>query len=43
MEAERWRQISVLFDAAMLRDVPDRAAFLRQACGDDEALRREVD
>src|SRR6266550_2067960 len=43
MEAERWRQISVLFDAAMLRDLPDRAAFVRRACGDDEGLRREVE
>ncbi len=43
MEAERWRQTSQLYHAALLRAVPDRAAFVREACGDDDALRREVE
>ena len=32
-----------LCDAALDRDVRERAAFVAAACGDDEALRREVE
>ena len=32
-----------LFIAALERDGPDRAAFLAEACGDDTALREEVE
>lgn len=39
---ERWRQVTELFHAALARDESQRAAFLRDACGDDEALRHEV-
>jgi tRNA A-37 threonylcarbamoyl transferase component Bud32 len=42
MTPERWRQVSELFHAALARDESQRAAFLRDACPDDEALRHEV-
>jgi serine/threonine protein kinase len=38
----RWRQISDLFHAALERDAASREAFVRDAAGDDEELRREV-
>ena len=41
MTPERYEQIGQLFHAAMERDPEDRAAFLAEACDDDE-LRREV-
>ena len=43
MTAERWRQVTELFDA--LIDVPaaDRAATLEKLCGTDTALRAEVE
>src|SRR6266581_9085943 len=43
MDADRRRQTSQLYHAALLRAVPDRAAFVREACGDDEVLQREVE
>jgi Tol biopolymer transport system component len=43
MEADRRRQTSQLYHAALLRAVPDRAAFVREACGDDDVLQREVE
>jgi serine/threonine protein kinase/predicted Zn-dependent protease len=41
MTPEQYEQIGQLFHAAMEREPADRAAFLAEACGDDE-LRREV-
>ena len=43
MEAERWRQIEQLYHSALEREESRRAAFLEQACGGDESLRREVE
>ena len=43
MEAERWRQTSQLYHAALLKAVPDRAAFVREACGGDDVMQREVE
>src|SRR5438552_207107 len=43
METERWRQTSRLYHAALLKAAPDRAAFVREACGGDDVLRREVE
>jgi serine/threonine protein kinase len=43
MTSERQRQIEEIFQAALDRDAPSRAAFLAQACAGDEALRREVE
>ncbi len=40
---ERWQQVERLYHDALERDAEGRAAFLAEACGDDEALRREVD
>ncbi len=41
--ASRWRRVEQICEAALERSGVDRAAFLRDACGDDEALRREVE
>jgi serine/threonine protein kinase/TolB-like protein len=43
MHPDRWRQIESLYHAALEREVSRRAAFLREASGDDEVLRREVE
>ncbi len=43
MDAERWRKIEKLYHAALESIAGDRARFLKQACADDEALRREVE
>jgi eukaryotic-like serine/threonine-protein kinase len=40
---ERWRQVTEVFHAALARDTAARQPFLDQACGDDAALRQEVD
>src|SRR5215468_10802667 len=43
MTPDRWQQISAIYDAASSRAGADRAAYLAQACGDDEELRRRVE
>ena len=43
MTPDRWQQISQLFHAALAREGDDRAAFLAEACGGDEPLRRELE
>ena len=43
MTPERWREIERLYHAALERSAEERAAFLTEACGDDGALRREVE
>ena len=40
---DRWRSVEELCHAALERDASARAAFLAQACGSDEDLRREVE
>ncbi|MCO6457083.1 MAG: serine/threonine protein kinase [Pirellulaceae bacterium] len=42
MNAERYAQAKRLFLQALDHEPPDREAFVRQACGDDEPLREEV-
>src|ERR1700683_3110102 len=42
MDPERYRQVEKLFRSALAREPSRRAAFLAEACQDDEALRREV-
>jgi serine/threonine protein kinase/Tfp pilus assembly protein PilF len=42
MKAERWKQVNDLFQSAVERAPEERAAFLDEACHDDEGLRREV-
>jgi serine/threonine protein kinase/Tol biopolymer transport system component len=43
MNDERWTVVDRLLGAALEQEPQKRAAFLRQACGDDEELRREVE
>ncbi|MEM6457431.1 MAG: hypothetical protein AAF772_20255, partial [Acidobacteriota bacterium] len=43
MTPERWRQIDALFHDALAQPAAARAAFLADACGDDDALRAEVE
>jgi hypothetical protein len=40
---ERWQHVEQLCHEALARDERDRAAFLREACLGDEALRGEVE
>jgi len=42
MTAERWRQISAIYNAAIARTGADRTAYVSSACDGDEDLRREV-
>ncbi len=43
MEPERWKRTEELYHRASGLAADGRAAFLRDACQDDEALRREVE
>jgi eukaryotic-like serine/threonine-protein kinase len=43
MTPERWRQVREIFHAALDRAVGERSAFLQDACGGDEALKKEVE
>jgi serine/threonine protein kinase/Tol biopolymer transport system component len=43
MKPERWRQITEIFHAALACDEAERAAFVGAQCGEDGALRREVE
>lgn len=42
MDAERWKRVSELFEAALELDAADRAAFLDRECGADDELRSQV-
>ena len=42
-DPDRRQRVEELCDAALDRDVSERAAFVAAACGGDEALRREVE
>jgi eukaryotic-like serine/threonine-protein kinase len=42
MTPERWREVEHVYQSTMDREPRLRAAFLCEACGDDEELRREV-
>src|SRR5689334_21810339 len=42
MTAERWRIVDAILQAALVCAPEQRETFVRDACGDDEALRREV-
>lgn len=42
MKAGQWQKVEQLYHAALEREVEGRDAFLAEACGDDEGLRREV-
>ena len=43
MASERWQRIEQIYEAALQRSANERRAFLESACGDDGALRREVE
>jgi len=43
MKRELWRRAEELFHAALERPAEARRAFLDEACGDDEELRRQVE
>jgi serine/threonine protein kinase/TolB-like protein/Tfp pilus assembly protein PilF len=40
---ERWRRLEELYHTALARAESERAAFLAEACADDETLKREVE
>ena len=40
---DRWQRVESLCHAALARPAGERATFLTEACGDDEALRAEVE
>jgi eukaryotic-like serine/threonine-protein kinase len=43
MDSERWKQIDEIFHAALDREPSARAAFLAEACKQDESLRAEIE
>jgi len=43
MTPKRWAEVERLFQAAVARDERARAAYLAEACGGDDELRREVE
>src|SRR5215217_2464630 len=43
MTPERWRKVEQVYQSTMDREPRLRAAFLSEACGADDELRREVD
>ena len=43
MTPERWQRVEALYHAADARPPDERAAFLAEACPDDDALRRDVE
>ena len=43
VKPDRWQQVSQLYHAALAQDARERGRFLAQACGGDDALRREVE
>jgi eukaryotic-like serine/threonine-protein kinase len=43
MNAERWKQIERLYQSVLKQEPTERGRFLREACGDDEELRQEVE
>jgi serine/threonine protein kinase/Flp pilus assembly protein TadD len=43
MKPKRWQQLDALFHSALDRAPEERAAFLDEACGGDESLRKQVE
>ncbi len=43
LSPEQWERIEKLFQSAIELDAAKRAAFLAEACGDDEVVRHEVE
>ena len=42
MASERWQHVEQLYHAALAQSDEERAAFLRDACGGDDELRRKL-
>jgi len=42
MLGDRWNRIEEIFHAALERPLPERDAYIANACGSDEALRSEI-
>ncbi len=43
MDREKWQQVSGIFEGALALAPPDRAAYLKEQCGNDDSLRREIE
>ena len=43
MTPQEWERVKQTFDGALAEPPADRAAFLQSNCGEDSALRREVE
>jgi hypothetical protein len=43
VKADRWSEVEQLYHAALECKPDERSEFLHEKCGDDEALRREVE
>ena len=43
MTSERWRQIELVYHAALEREPKARTEYVAEACGGDEDLRKEVE
>ena len=43
MNPERWQELDQLFHSALKREPGERAAFLDEACGGVESLRKQVE
>src|SRR3990172_6645696 len=43
MSSDRWEKIQELYHAALELEPTQRSAFLKEACGDDETVCREVE
>jgi serine/threonine protein kinase/Tol biopolymer transport system component len=43
MDSERWQRVAHLYEAVLEREPRERAAFLAEVCGADDALRRELE
>ena len=42
MDPDRWQRVTAVFDAALLREPSDRAAYVAAACADDPGLVADV-
>jgi len=43
MNPERWQELDNLFHSALQHVAGERAAFLDEACGGDDSLRKQVE
>ena len=42
MDPDRWHRVTAVFDAALLREPSDRAAYVAEACAADPGLLADV-